>query len=43
MSRAYLAAIGLLLILGLAACGEPGDEMPPQQQEPAPGALPPAD
>jgi hypothetical protein len=43
MSRAYLAAIGLLLVLGLAACGESGDEMPPQQQEPAPGALPPAD
>lgn len=43
MFRASLATIGLLFVLGLAACGEPGDEMPPQQQEPAPGALPPAD
>jgi hypothetical protein len=42
MLRASLAAIGLLLVLGLGACGEPGDEVP-QQQEPAPGAVPPAD
>ena len=42
MLRASLAVIGLLFVLGLGACGEPGDDLP-QQQEPAPGALPPAD
>jgi drug/metabolite transporter (DMT)-like permease len=38
----YRGAIGLLFVLGLSACGEPGDEAVPPQ-EPAPGAVPPAE
>ena len=39
MLRMSLAAIGLLLALGLGAC----DEQVTPPQEPAPGAIPPAE
>lgn len=39
MLRLYLAAIGLVLGLGLGAC----DEQVTPPQEPAPGAVPPAE
>lgn len=42
MLRLSLAAVGLLFVLGLAACDEPGDQAVPPQ-EPAPGAVPPAE
>lgn len=41
MLRLSLATLGLLFVLGLSACGEPGDEAVPPQ-EPA-GAVPPAE
>jgi hypothetical protein len=42
MLRISLAALGLLLALGLGACDEPGDQAV-EPQEPAPGAVPPAE
>lgn len=42
MLRLSLATIGLLFVLGLGACDEAGDQAAPPQ-EPAPGAVPPAD
>jgi hypothetical protein len=42
MLRLSLATLGLLFVLGLGACDEAGEDAV-SPQEPAPGAVPPAE